>query len=133
MTSRPRTPATIVDEDEFRRLWFKLPDFITPDYRLDIPPARLPFVKPVFTEVGAPRFCPQAACRRARACQGGDGPPCFRADRKDLSQVLFLWWVWTYGGATEEECAQSLRATGNRYAPAEPAAAEPAAARKRQR
>jgi len=34
-------------------------------------------------------------------------------------QVLFLWWMMIYGNATDEEYAQSMRGTGNRYVPAE--------------
>ena len=112
------------EDEEWRSWWTQLPDFIKPDYPLDIPPNRMPFVRYVFTAVGAPRFCPQASCGRAGTCQGGDGPPCFRADRKDLSQVLFLWWMMIYGNATDEEYAQSMRGTGNRYAQA--ASASPA-------
>ena len=83
----------------------------------------MPFARYVFTVVGAPRFCPQASCRRAGTCQGGDGPPCFRADRENLSQVLFLSWMMIYGDMTEEEGAQAMRRAGNRYAPAEASAA----------
>ena len=112
------------EEEEWRSWWAQLPDFIKPDYPLDIPPNRMPFVRYVFTDVGAPRFCPQASCRRAGTCQGGDGPPCFRADRKNLWQVLFLWWMMIYGNATDEEYEQSMRGTCNRYAQA--ASASPA-------
>jgi hypothetical protein len=113
------------EEAEWASWWTQLPDFIKPDYPLDLPPCRMPFARYIFTVVGAPRFCPQASCRRAGNCQGGDGPPCFRADRKNLWQVLFLWWMMIYGGATDEHYEQSMRGTGNRYAPAD-AAASPA-------
>ena len=93
----------------------------------------MPFVRYVFTAVGAPRFCPQASCGRAGTCQGGDGPPCFRADRKDLSQVLFLWWMMIYGNATDEEYAQSMGGTGNRYAQAASASPARRAGSRRQR
>ena len=111
-----------VPEDEAAALWSwyeQLPDFIKKDYELDIPAARLPLARQVFTEVGAPRFCPQAACRRSGACEGGNGPPCFRADRSDLSHVLRLRWLTMYTSMTEEEYEASLRERGNRYAPAE--------------
>ena len=116
----PETPGEGEgDEDaEFRAWWAQLPDFITPGYPLDIPPARMPFVQYVFTEVGAPRFCPVPACHRAKACQGGNGPPCFRVDRRDLSQVLFLWWMRMYADATDEDYDEALRARRSRYAPA---------------
>jgi hypothetical protein len=109
---------TRVEDEEWRSWWTQLPDFIKPDYPLDLPPCRMPFARYVFTDVGAPRFCPEAACRRAGTCQGGDGPPCFRADRQNLWQVLFLWWMMIYGNATDEEYEQSMRAKGNRYAQA---------------
>jgi hypothetical protein len=69
-------------EEEWRSWWAQLPHFIKPDYPLDLPPNRMPAARYLFTAVGAPRFCPQASCRRAGTCQGGDGPPCFRADRE---------------------------------------------------
>ena len=47
------------EDEEWRSWWTQLPDFIKPDYPLDIPPNRMPFVRYVFTAVGAPRFCPQ--------------------------------------------------------------------------
>ena len=106
------------EEAEWRSWWTQLPDFIKPDYPLDLPPNRMPAARYLFTAVGAPRFCPQASCRRAGTCQGGDGPPCFRADRENLSQVLFLSWMMIYGDMTEEEGAQAMRRAGNRYAPA---------------
>lgn len=110
------------DEAEFSLWWAHLPDFIKPDYPLDIPPARMPFVRTVFTSVGAPRHCPAPACRRARACQGGDGPPCYRADRSDLQQALFLFWAVLFIDLPKEEYRRALRDRGNRYAPAAPGA-----------
>ena len=83
-----------------------------------IPPERLPFARHVFTLLGGARDCRVRKCRRMKSCQGRDGPPCFRADREDLSQVLLLSWMMIYGDMTEEECAQAMRRTGNRYAPA---------------
>ena len=121
-----------ITQEEFGAWWAQLPDFIKPGYPLDIPPERMPFVQFVFTTVGAPRFCPEPACRRTGECQGGDGPPCFRADRRDLSQVLFLWWMMVFAGATDEEYEQPLRARGNRYAP-EPAKPAPRAKRRKGR
>jgi hypothetical protein len=116
-TSRLDAALETRDEDEeWRSWWTQLPDFIKPDYPLDLPPNRMPAARYLFTAVGAPRFCPQASC--AGTCQGGDGPPCFRADRENLSQVLLLSWMMIYGDMTEEECAQAMRRTGNRYAPA---------------
>ena len=103
-------------QKEFGVWWAQLPDFIKPDYPLDIPPERMPFVREVFTTVGAPRLCAVAACRRAEACQGGDGPPCFRADRKDLSRVLFLWWMMTFADFPFDEFEATLTRAGNRYA-----------------
>ena len=106
-----------VDDDEACALWWwHLPDFIKPDYPFDMPPARLPFVQFVFTQMGAPRHCPEARCRRAGQCQGGDGPPCFRADRKDLQQVLFLVYMMLFAEWPEQELWRTLKAQGNRYA-----------------
>ena len=59
----------------------------------------------------------QALCRRAKECRGGDGPPCFRTDRHDFQQVLFLWVMRLYFGCTDDQCAAILCANGNRYAP----------------
>jgi len=95
--------------------WAQLPDFIKPSYPFDLPPERLPFAQFVFTEVGAPRRCPEAACRRAGACGGGDGPPCFRAARKYLWHVLFLWWMRSTPTArtrnTKRRCAPKAART----------------------
>jgi len=104
------------EEADVQNWWAQLPDFIKPGYPLDLPPNRMPFAQFVFTEVGAQRFCPQAACRRARSCQGGEGPPCFRADRADLLQVLFLWWMMIYGNMPDDEYEKALRNRANRYA-----------------
>jgi hypothetical protein len=104
------------EEAELKLWWAHLPDFIKPDYPFDMPPARLPFACHVFTKVGAPRFCPEGACRRSGACRGGDGPPCFRADREALGQVLFLWWMSLFADLPYEEYEAALSAS--RYAPA---------------
>ena len=119
-----------VTQEEFGAWWAQLPDFIKPGYPLDIPPERMPFVREVFTHDGAPRFCPKAACRRADACQGGDGPPCFRADRRDLSQVLFLWWMMLFADFPWQELTAALHRRGNRYAVQ---AARPEGAKRRRR
>ena len=124
------------DEAALARWWAHVPDFVKPDYPFDLPPARLPFARHVFTEVGAPRLCPETACRRAGACRGGDGPPCFRADRKGLGHVLLLWWMRLYADFSEENYKASLRAKGSPYAPrkdAPAAKAQPAKARRKRR
>jgi hypothetical protein len=118
-----------MDEDEevtpeeqaaFEGWWANVPDFVKPGYPLDIPPDRMPFVRFVFTECGAAYHCPEAACRRARECLGGAGPPCYRADRKDLQQVLFCWWGMMFLQMTAAEYRHALEAHGNRYAPNTP-------------
>jgi hypothetical protein len=98
----------------FGRWWGRLPDFIKPTYPFDLPPERMPFAQKVFTIEGAPKHCPVAACQGAQRCLGG-GPPCFRADRKDLQQLLFLWWMMLFHGARDEEFAAAPRAKGNLY------------------
>ena len=105
------------DEEEARiRAWLaRLPDFIMPDYPFDVPPARLPFAQKIFTLCGAPARCPQETCRRSMRCAGGDGPPCFRADRKPLHQMLFLAWMATMGPATDDEARDALRRAKNPY------------------
>ena len=81
-----------------------------------MPPARLAAARYIFTEAGAPRFCPQAACRRAQECLGGDGPPCYRADREALRHVLLLSWLAIYENFPREACEQSMLAKAPRYA-----------------
>jgi hypothetical protein len=117
----------ITEEEEaaFKAWWAHLPDFIQPDYPFDVPPARRPFAQFVFTMIGAPRFCPEARCRRAGACGGGDGPPCYRADRAALRHVLFLWWMAVFYGIPDEEFDASMRSKATRYA-SDTAAAKPA-------
>ena len=123
------------DAAEVGAWWAQLPDFIKPDYPLDLPPARLPFAQHVFTEVGAPRRCQMATCRRTKECRGGDGPPCYRADRKLLSQVLFLWWMRVFADLSDADYAAALRAKGSPYAPLNMPAvtAAPAKARRARR
>ena len=135
----PQNPEPVeAEHDEqaaFAEFWAQLPDFIKPDYPFDVPPARLPFAQYVFTVMGAPRFCPQVACRRAGQCRGGDGPPCYRADREALRHILFLWWMSAYWGMSEEEYEDSLRAKAPRYAALDggPPQTRPAARRRRGR
>jgi hypothetical protein len=92
-----------------------VPDFLWPSYPFDIPPGHMDFTKTVMTMAGAPRHCPEHACRRAHACQGGDGPPCYRADRENLQQVLFLAWAKLVLDFSDEEIAAALTARGSRY------------------
>jgi hypothetical protein len=105
------------EEEEARdRAWLaRLPDFIMPDYPFDLPPARLPFAHRIFTLCGAPARCPQETCRRSMRCAGSDGPPCFRADRKPLHQMLFLAWMATMGPATDDEARDALCRARNPY------------------
>ena len=79
----------------------------------------------VFGLVGAPRLCPETVCKRSGACRGGDGPPCYRADRDNLSQVLFLWWMRVYEDLSDEEYDEALRLKGSPYAPSAETAAGP--------
>jgi hypothetical protein len=95
--------------------WARLPDFIKPSYPFDLPPERVPFAQGIFTMCGAPARCPQETCRRSMRCEGGDGPPCFRADRKPLQQLLFMSWMVGMGPATAEEGQDLMRRWGNPY------------------
>jgi hypothetical protein len=85
------------DEPEEPDETLDLPDFVRPDYPFDLPPYRQPFYAFVFTQVGAHETCPRGACRRYGECQGGAGPPCFRADRRRLHKILLLVWLATRG------------------------------------
>jgi hypothetical protein len=105
------------EQKAFGHWWAQLPDFIKPGYPLDLPPARMPFARHVFGLVGAPRLCPEIVCRRSGACRGGDGPPCYRADRDYLAQVLFLWWMRVFEDLSYEEYERALRLKGSPYAP----------------
>jgi hypothetical protein len=104
------------DDPDFRQWWAEtVPDFLWLNYPFDIPPGRMPFATRVMTMAGAPRHCPELACRRARKCQGGDGPPCFRADREELREVLFLAWAKLFLDFTDEEIEDCLSSRGSRY------------------
>lgn len=111
-----KTPLTPEQREEVWAWWVhKVPDFLKPSYPFDVPPDRLPFAREVLSFAGAPRHCPQSACRRARACRGGDGPPCYRADRKALQRIMFLIWLRLYCGLTQAEFDYLLAVEGNRY------------------
>lgn len=110
-----------------------LPDFIRPAYPFDLPPYRLPFAQDAFSEAGAHVFCPQRACRRATRCRGGDGPPCFRADRKNLQHVLALSWMLAVEMIDEAQFRRSLRDRGNRYAQFAPVKGQALRARPKRR
>jgi hypothetical protein len=104
------------DDDDGPALWWaRLPDFIKPTYPFDLPPDRLPFAQRIFTLCGAPARCPLQGCRRSEQCDGGDGPPCFRADREFLHQILFLAWMAVMGPATDDEGRAALRSKGSPY------------------
>src|SRR4051812_32508326 len=90
-------------------------DFIKPTYPFDLPPDRLPFAQRIFTLCGAPARCPQQGCRRTAECAGTNGPPCFRADREPLHQMLFLAWMHAMGPATNEDAEEALRRAANPY------------------
>ncbi len=104
------------EERDFNGWLASAPDFVRSAYPFDLPPYRMPFAKAVFTLAGAPEHCPAPACRRSGQCRGGEGPPCFRADRKNLQQVLFLWWLRIEEAIDEDGYWDALAALGNRYA-----------------
>jgi hypothetical protein len=114
--AEPDDPDEDALETEFSRWHAQLPDFVWLDYPLDIPPSRLPAVRVLFDAIDAWRFCPEASCYRRRACRRGDGPPCFRADRKVLSKVLFITWLRLFWGLPDEEWARSFAFCAPRYA-----------------
>jgi len=93
-------PAIRIPEDHI-----DLPDFVLPDYPFDLPPYRRAFFTRVFEAAGVPAACKVPACRRSRRCQGEDGPPCYRADRKRLSLLLQAVYV-ACNCMDEEEFAQ---------------------------
>src|SRR4051812_11802342 len=85
-----------VDDASIGNWWACLPDFMKADYPFDLRPARMPFTQKIFTECGAPARCPQQPCRRSMPSEGGDGPPCFRADREPLHRCCSCpgWSPW---------------------------------------
>ena len=91
------------------------PDFLALDYPFDVPPRRMPFATFALTRAGAWRKCPQRACRRSRTCRGGDGPPCFRADRTPLHHVMLLTFFATYEMLTADEIEHALTVNDNPY------------------
>ena len=114
-TGEPEAIEFDDDGESVGMSWARLPDFIKPDYPFDLPPAQISFAQKIFTECGAPGRCPQETCRRSLRCEGGDGPPCFRADRKPLHQMLFMSWMVAMEGATPEEGHDQVRRWGNPY------------------
>jgi hypothetical protein len=103
-----------ISDEEAALWWASLPEFIKTDVG-DLPAGCLVFAQSIFTLCGAPGRCPQQACRRTMRCQGGDGPPCFRADRRPLDQMLFLSWMAIKGPATNEEAHEALALAQNPY------------------
>ena len=89
-------PAIQIPEDHI-----DLPDFVLPQYPFDLPPYRREFFSRVFEAAGVPATCKVAACRRSGRCEGGDGPPCYRANRERLSHLLLL--VYVACNACEQE------------------------------
>jgi hypothetical protein len=92
-----------------------LPDFLTIDYPFDVPPRQMTFAKFALTDAGAWRRCPQRACRRSRTCRGGEGPPCFRADRTPLHHVMLLTFLAAYQMLSAEEIEHALTVNDNPY------------------
>ena len=82
----------------------------------------MPFARYLFTAVARAALLPPGVLPPRRDLPGRRRPALLRADRTDLWQVLFLSWMMIYGDATDEAYTQSLRRTGNRYAPARGAA-----------
>jgi hypothetical protein len=116
MTPEERVAALTPEELEgLRQLVADLPDYILPSYPFDLPPHRMPLAQYVLGEAGAWRHCPEARCRRAKSCRGGEGPPGFRADREPLRQVLFLTHMLYIEHFTEEDVAFALTDSQNRY------------------
>ena len=113
--SLPEALDDAEDGESVGMWWAHLPDFIKRSYPFDLPPERLGFAQGIFTECGAPARCPQETCRRSMRCEGGDGPPCFRADRKPLQQMLFISWMVAMGPATVEEGSDLMKRWGNPY------------------
>jgi hypothetical protein len=80
------------------------------------------------------RTCSHAPCHRARACIGPDGPPCFRADRRALQQVLLVCYLLDLGACGPSGYGPLLTAAGNPYAVIPPESRpDPRPRRKRRR
>ena len=111
------TPALTPEEEAAAREWFadRVPDFLWSSYPFDVPPGRMGVVRYLLTMFQAHRHCPRGSCRRARRCLGGDGPPCFRADREELRKILLLTWSNLFLGLPEEAFAAELDKLGDRY------------------
>ena len=111
------TPALTPEEEAAARkcLVERVPDFLWSSYPFDVPPGRMAGVRYILTLFQAHRHCPRGSCRRARRCLGGDGPPCFRADRKELRKILLLSWSNLFLGLPEEAFAAGLDKLGDRY------------------
>ena len=92
-----------------------MPDFLWSSYPFDVPPGRMAVVRYLLTLFQAHRHCPRGSCRRARRCLGGDGPPCFRADREELRKILLLTWSHLFHDLPEEAFAAELDKLGDRY------------------
>ena len=111
------TPALTPEEEAAAREWLadRVPDFLWSSYPFDVPPGRMGVVRYLLTMFQAHRHCPRRSCRRARRCLGGDGPPCFRADREELRQILFLIWSHVFHDLSDEAFAAGLDKLGDRY------------------
>ena len=111
------TPDLTPEEEAAVREWLvdRVPDFLWPSYPFDVPPGRMAVVRYLLTLFQAHRHCPRGSCRRARRCLGGDGPPCFRADREELRHILLLAWSHVFHDLPEEAFAAELEKLGDRY------------------
>jgi hypothetical protein len=117
MTDAERVAALTPEElAATRELVAELPDYVVLSYPFDVPPHRMPLAQYVLGKAGAWRHCPEARCRRSRSCRGGKGPPCFRADRADLQQVLFLTHMLYLEHFSAEDVEFALTRQQNRYA-----------------
>ena len=110
------TPALTPEEEAAVREWLvnRVPDFLWSSYPFDVPPGRMGVVRYLLTMFQAHRHCPRGSCRRARRCLGGDGPPCFRADRKELRKILLLTWSNLFLDLPDEAFAAGLDKLGDR-------------------
>ena len=91
------------------------PDFLALDYPFDVPPRQMEFATFALTQAGAWQKCPQRACRRSRTCRGGEGPPCFRADRTPLHHAMLLTFLAMHEMLTDEEIEHALTIHENPY------------------